>query len=574
MRYLFVLLFFFGLQHISAAQAAWDEQAFRDFNPAERYRFVHDYPFWKMNSGAKQSTLLGRMLSIAETKKDHHSVLAVKYYLGQIAGNEGFSMPGGRSVRQLHREIETEAKKRGLVVEEVVAHHYLSNDLSPANKLSHEERYVEIQKSFEQMQAIGFEKFRDYGVDAILFNLNHFMWELGDFDQAFQYLSIEERFIQPTVEGGHHYTQALSYLQTYWKRKKDFKKSIQYAEKILHFHQKFKPNNPDSQWWNRFWKGFATIEIADLLTEQGNFSQSEHFANLGYTLSKVQKATDAVAPYQAEYDALQVLISVKLKLGKLAEVETLLNRATFIKEKLELLGQLEYFKPLRLYQHYSNYYETRGQAVEALRYTHLAQALTDSLDRKNDPRKLAQIQLRFEVEKHAQRLRLLEKEKQLQQKLGLSAFVILLILIGWRYQYFRAHRHQKEIELSAAKTSLKALTQGFREKSELVENLRLENEKLAQLGKHSDYLEQLTTATILTEADWTKFRSLFEKVHPGFIAVQKEQFPDLTHAETRLLVLEKLGLNTADMANMLGVNKNTIHQTRLRLRRKMEIESP
>ncbi|WP_421796587.1 hypothetical protein [Haliscomenobacter sp.] len=574
MRYLFVLLFFFGLQHISAAKEAWDEQAFRDFNPAERYRFVHDYPFWKMSSGAKQSSLLGRMLVIAEAKKDHHSVLAIKYYLGQIAGNEGFSMPGGRSVRELHQEIETEAKKRGFEVEEVVAHHYLSNDLSPANKLSYEERYVEVQKTFERMRAIGFEKFKDYGVDAILFNLNHFMWELGDFEQAFQYLSVEERFIQPTVEGGHHYTQALSYLQTYWKRKKDFKKSIQYAEKILHFHQKFKPNNPDSQWWNRFWKGFAAIEIADLLTEQVNFNQSEHFANLGYTLSKVQEATDAVAPYQAEYDALQVLISVKLKFSKLDEVETLLNRATFIKEKLEPLGQLEYFKPLRLYQHYSNYYELRGQAVEALRYTHLAQTLQDSLDRKNDARKLTQIQLRFEAEKHAEQLHLLEKEKQLQQKLGLSAFAILLILMGWRYQYFRAQRRQKEIELSAAKASLEALTQGFREKSELVENLRLENEKLAQQGKHSDYLEQLTTATILTEADWTKFRGLFEKVHPGFIAAQKEQFPDLTHAETRLLVLEKLGLSTADMANMLGVNKNTIHQTRLRLRRKMEAESP
>jgi hypothetical protein len=574
LRYLFVLLFFFGLQPISSAQAAWDEQHFRAMTPAERYRFVHGYPFWEMTSGAQLSKLLGHMLDIAEAQKDHHSVLAVKYYLGQIAGNEGFSMPGGRSVRELHQEIETEAKKRGFVVEEVVAHHYLSNDLSPANKLSYEERYVEIQKTFERMRAIGFEKFRDYGVDAILFNLNHFMWELGDFEQAFQYLSVEERFIQPTVEGGHHYTQALSYLQTYWKRKKDFKKSIQYAEKILHFHQKFKPDNPGTQWWNRFWEGFAAIEIADLLTEQGNFAQSEHFANLGYTLSKVQEATNAVAPYQAEYDALQVLISVKLKLGKLDEVETLLNRATFIKEKLEPLGQLEYFKPLRLYQHCSNYHEMRGQAVEALRYNHLAQTLQDSLDRKNDARKLAQIQLRFEAEKHAEQLHLLEKEKQLQQKLGLSAFAILLILVGWRYQYFRAQRRQKEIELSAAKINLEALTQGFREKSELVENLRLENEKLAQQGKHSEYLEQLTTATILTEADWTKFRGLFEKVQPGFIAMQKEQFPDLTHAETRLLVLEKLGLSTADMANMLGVNKNTIHQTRLRLRRKMEVESP
>lgn len=50
----------------------------------------------------------------------------------------------------------------------------------------------------------------------------------------------------------------------------------------------------------------------------------------------------------------------------------------------------------------------------------------------------------------------------------------------------------------------------------------------------------------------------------------KKQFPTITPAEIRLTVLEKLGLNTREMANTLGVNKNTIHQIRLRLRKKME----
>jgi DNA-binding CsgD family transcriptional regulator len=63
-----------------------------------------------------------------------------------------------------------------------------------------------------------------------------------------------------------------------------------------------------------------------------------------------------------------------------------------------------------------------------------------------------------------------------------------------------------------------------------------------------------------------------KKVHPGYMQSVKEKYPDLTNAELRLLMLEKLDLSTQEMANMIGVNKNTIHQTRLRLRKKPWIE--
>lgn len=575
-RCTFVVIFLGVCLHFGLAQPKWDAAYFSVMHPAERYRFVHDFPFWQYQDGKKLSTLLAQMLRIAEEKADHHSVLAIKYYMGQVAGNADFHIPGGKTPHKLYREIETAAKKQGYVVEEVVIHQYLANDLNPDHALSPEAQYVEVQKTFERMKAIGFAKFKDYNVVAILFNLNQFMWELGDFDQAFQYLSVAEQFIEATEEGAHHYTQVLSYLQTYWKRKKDFEKSLVYARKILHFHQHFQVQNPQNQWWNQFWKGFINIEIADLLSEQGDFVQSEQYANQGYALSQSRaNAPSKIVLFQSEFDALMVLISVKLKLGKLEEANTLLQRALYLQQELEPQGQLEYFKPLRLYRHLANYYERHADAAAALHYTHLAQNLQDSLDRKNDARKISQIQRKLDAKKYIERLQLLEKEKRLEQGLRYATTFILVLVSLIAYlvtQRLRDQRRQKEMELGIAQKDLHNLTQGFREKSELVENLRLENEKLSAQGKHSQYLEQLTQATILTEEDWMRFRVVFEKVHPGFIAAQKEQFPELTQAETRLLVLEKLGLEIADMANMLGVNKNTIYQTRLRLRRKIEGE--
>ena len=107
------------------------------------------------------------------------------------------------------------------------------------------------------------------------------------------------------------------------------------------------------------------------------------------------------------------------------------------------------------------------------------------------------------------------------------------------------------------------------EQSHMVEKLSLEIEKMAHSDERQAFIDQLMAKTILTEEQWTEFKHLFEKVYPAFIEEQKILYPDLTPAEIRLLVLEKLGIGLHEMANMLGVSKNAIHQTRYRLRRKM-----
>ncbi len=573
MRYSVILFFLTFYLQFTAGQPEWNESDFRSMSNQERYRYVHDYSYWKIRSGKEQSDLLKQMLLTAESKKDRPSVLAIKYYICRISGNSGFEMPGNKTVKQLLTEIKEEAGKKGLEVEEIVAQHYLVNIRRVLNDLSLEQQYVENQRTFEQMSDLGLDKFKDYQVDGIMFNLAYFMWELEDFENAYHYLSVAEKYIYADEPGAYFYTQILSYLQTYWKQKQDLNKSIAYTQQILQFHENYQFEDPANHWWSRFWRGFSNIEMAALLIDQGKIAESEPYADIGYSLSKAEDTTTNVVPFQAEYDALMVLIPVKLKLGKISEAGELLKRADFIKAKLEPLGQLDYFKPLKLYQHFSAYNEKRGDAAAALRYIHLAQELQDSLERRNDAHKLAQAQQRHDALKFSEKLEMVENEKQLQKLLRNASIVILLLVIALAYgNYHRLQylRKQKEAELYAAMKELEALTISFREKSEMLENLNRENEKLEAAGQHSEFLFQLANSTILTEEDWTKFRLVFEKVHPGFIAEQKQNYPELTPAETRLLVLEKLGLETSEIANMLGVNRNTVNQTRHRLRKKME----
>ncbi len=102
----------------------------------------------------------------------------------------------------------------------------------------------------------------------------------------------------------------------------------------------------------------------------------------------------------------------------------------------------------------------------------------------------------------------------------------------------------------------------------MAESLRVEIERLGLEGERSQYLETLTHSTILTEDDWARFKELFEKVHPEYIADQKALHPELTRAEMRLIALEKLGLEAQEMANMLGISINSVSKIRQRMHKK------
>lgn len=127
----------------------------------------------------------------------------------------------------------------------------------------------------------------------------------------------------------------------------------------------------------------------------------------------------------------------------------------------------------------------------------------------------------------------------------------------------------KRGEAAAATDALAALTRNFQEKSVIADTLRSELENLATRDEYSEQLEALARTVFLMEEDWFRFRSLFEKVHPGFIEEQKNAHPELSPAELRLLILKKLEMSDHEIANLLGVSLRSIYQTRWRLNKKM-----
>ncbi len=205
--------------------------------------------------------------------------------------------------------------------------------------------------------------------------------------------------------------------------------------------------------------------------------------------------------------------------------------------------------------------------------------------------------------KEAEEKALNEKNKarlKLQYSVALSV-VFIVALTGFLLLYYTRMKKKKEKEIYLANQQIMELEKDKMEaelnlaKSEMqlfIDNL---NEKNALIGKISEELQQLTHAydhekiiirtalheiknsVILTDEDWKTFLIRFEKIHPEFIMKIKSEYPKITTAELRYLMLIKIGLTNKDMADTLGVSLNTIHVTWKRLREKLEFskdESP
>ncbi len=565
--YLFVLLVYVPALSGQKVPPSELEQLFV-MPVSDRPQFIHNLQLPTLDS-ADFISLYHPISAFAEKEEDWHLKWLLQFHYFHQRGNLHTSSK--ESIRLLH-EMEQTAIENDFEVGEIVVRHFLRFEEYYAKQLSHGALYTYILEELGQLREIGFEKFVDYYLVWMLYYSGQFMYQLGDFEKALQFFKVADQYIDLSETNGHIYILVQNHLQTIYQKSDDLPKGISYAKKILAFTQSVETDDPEWQRFYRQWQGLACSDISSMLVKQGKIEESVPFAQRGYALSKTDD-TVSIANLNLEYTALQVLVSTKLEAGDLTEVRQLLDRLTELYDTVG--GHYEnYFKNSEYFLCMARYHEMQGEYAETLRFTNLAKPLQDSLARRNDARHLEQLKQRLEAEKFTEKIRLVEQERELQKWLRNAVIIILILILLLVFLYFQRLRRQRQQQakvLEIAKLEMSALTQSFRKKSEMVDNLRLEMEKLVRINERSEYLEKLINSTILTENDWLRFRKLFEKAHPGFMEAMITQHTGLTPAELRYLTLEKLNLNTNEMANMLGISANAVRKTKSRLKQKIKV---
>ncbi len=249
----------------------------------------------------------------------------------------------------------------------------------------------------------------------------------------------------------------------------------------------------------------------------------------------------------------------------------------------------------------SKIYKAENNLSKSIEYLEKIPPLKDSLAKSSLSLSLAEKEAEFQIQQKQQKLESLEKtafqNRLLRNGIILISALVIFILILFINRYNIVMRFQKK-ELDRLRT-IKQLEE--KERSLLKEKLLHQEKLLASNTMHIIQKNQILTdlkseignlpaaetpdnfkakiksinRTIETnmtyEDDWQKFKLQFEQVHPKFFRKLYERFSNLSNNEIRFCAYIKMGHNTKEIAQLLGVNASSVQKARYRLKKKMEL---
>ena len=188
-----------------------------------------------------------------------------------------------------------------------------------------------------------------------------------------------------------------------------------------------------------------------------------------------------------------------------------------------------------------------------------------------------------------QQLIQLEQEKKVSflEKILLVGFIGFLMLLGFFYfRYvrtkYKAEKQliRKEQELEIQKTNelvelknkeLAAFALKLIEKENFIDALKEKLSKGNGAIKRQELENLVHSAASSSKENWNEFEARFVSVNKSFYQNLKTQFPKLTQGDLKLCALVKLNFSSKEMARLTGISVDSMHTTRSRLRKKMNL---
>ncbi|THU39285.1 tetratricopeptide repeat protein [Niastella caeni] len=392
-----------------------------------------------------------------------------------------------------------------------------------------------------------------------LYDLGYMYCDFGNYEKAKFYL------VQAIKYPYNNATYAIRTLNTLGLAYRELQ---QHDSAILYFKMGLDTANVVR---NMPWIGILSGNLGSVYYFLKQYDQAVPLLKIDYALSMQSREWSSAA------NTICMLADLDLDNDKLQEAAFKLEEAREVLNRQDDLRPFVYyalqkarlFKLLKRYDSAFVYLDTARRAVNKLEY-------------RRDALVFSQAEQKVAVELHLSEMKLLESEKSKSELVrNFIIVVILLVLVIATQLIFRQQLKQKKNKelLNNAVLQLNYYIESVREKNQLIDQFKQEIEHLNTLPEQNmlsqekeEIAGKLRQYSILTEEDWTEFRSLFEKVQIGFFDKLKQQFPDLTPSEQRLLALMKLKLSKREMAGMLGIAPDSIKKTRQRIRKKINVQ--
>lgn len=267
----------------------------------------------------------------------------------------------------------------------------------------------------------------------------------------------------------------------------------------------------------------------------------------------------------------------------------------------------------KVYNHLSDYYHDGNQAEEAYRYLTMSYTLNDSIRVLDDAKRLADMELVYEMEKVVQENSLLRKENELKELnikrqrliVILTALIAITIISFISYRWLTQRKRRladKRLSEQRAELSRREMEMMEKRENDLKNELETKNRELTskvlKLVRTNEFIIRLTEelkqlllelnprenakkehvrelmAQLRTQSNDnsdTEFKYYFEQVYSSFYDNLLHTYPHLTAKDLRLCAFLRLGLSTKEISIITFREVRSVESSRNRLRKKMNI---
>ncbi len=393
---------------------------------------------------------------------------------------------------------------------------------------------------------------------------------------------------------------------------KEYEKAISFFEQSYTLYEELGYNQQKSQALNYlglsnlYLKNFdlaresfqKALQLSQKIGYKANIARS--YVNMGHLTYETKDYDKAIENFQ-KASALWKSISSSYN-----EANVFANIGEAYLAKKEYVKAIDYFDQSIALSNAINSpralkkaYEFKSVALEKLNNLKSAlfnykksKILSDTIYSIERTKAIDELSIIYETEKKEQAIVLKQNEielleqrvkvNNLQRLLLGSGIILLMIIFGllWYSLRQKAKRSRLEKEklnheLDFKKKELATHALHIAKKNEVLDHLKQKAEDLISCKNTSGYqqLIQAINFDLRDDNHWENFARYFEEIHKDFNTNIKQQYPNITSNELRLLALLKMNLSSKEIANMLNISKEGVKKARYRLRKKLEITS-
>ncbi|MFT6147549.1 MAG: ligand-binding sensor domain-containing protein/DNA-binding CsgD family transcriptional regulator [Saprospiraceae bacterium] len=146
-----------------------------------------------------------------------------------------------------------------------------------------------------------------------------------------------------------------------------------------------------------------------------------------------------------------------------------------------------------------------------------------------------------------------------------------------QHQISKLEKEKLELQIQGNNQELASNTMHLVQKSEVLQKIKNEIQKIAKTSKDTMTSKQLRSVVrkISTDErldeDWQGFARHFDQVHGQFLQRIREKYPQLTPKDHRLCAYLRMNLVSKEIAPLMNISVRSVEVARYRMRKKLEI---